>query len=499
MYQIHIPARLYGEAGRVIGFTGGAGAAIAVVEADWCHPDPLAEAEAGRTSAAASKAKSPVIRARFQVIACLNTVPGRWVRRKWMVSTVSGSVRSQEDMSPRGKLYFILAGLVGVGLAVLFATQAQPAALTSPLALRQGEVRQVERALEFSVATAAPITLEDLDPRPDLDNAGARYLCLEMKQGGDGTYGDLICVGGSESVAGVTPTGEQTSAATRDGEIEATVERPEPDRLKVSIPLAELGLPPGPYEFRFTSSDGSCGSEPGDGCVDRLPEDGSGSFTLQTPVMASCGGVDGVEYRYGPRDRKAVALTFDDGPGASTREILDILREKQADGTFFLLGQAAEMNPEMAREIVLSGSEVANHSMAHDAFPTSADLAETNDVIERAAGVRPCSFRPPYGSVDGPLVDRATGEDMNTVLWDVDTEDWTDWTTVESVIEGTKVNTKPGSIILLHDGGDARREKTIESLPGIIDQLRSDGYAFVTVSELLGNEIEWSVPGASDE
>ena len=64
---------------------------------------------------------------------------------------------------------------------------------------------------------------------------------------------------------------------------------------------------------------------------------------------------------------------------------------------------------------------------------------------------------------------------MNTVLWDVDTEDWTDWTTVESVIEGTKMNAKPGSIILLHDGGDTRREKTIDSLPGIIDQLRSDG------------------------
>jgi peptidoglycan/xylan/chitin deacetylase (PgdA/CDA1 family) len=414
-----------------------------------------------------------------------------------MVSTVSGSVRRQEDMSPRGKLYFILAGLVGVGLAVLFATQAQPAALTSPLALRQGEVRQVERSLEFSVATAAPISLENLDPRPELDDARSRYLCLEMKQADEDTYGDLICAGGSEGVVGVTPTSERTSPDTRDGEMPATIERPEPDILKVTIPLAELGLPPGEYEFRFLSSDGSCSSDPGAGCVDRLPEDGSGSFTLQTPVMASCGGVDGVEYRYGPRDRRVVALTFDDGPGASTREILDILKEKQADGTFFLLGQAAEMNPEMAREIVLSGSEVANHSMAHDAFPTSADLAETNDVIERAAGVRPCSFRPPYGSVDGPLVKRAAGEDMNTVLWDVDTEDWTDWTTAESVIEGTKVNTKPGSIILLHDGGDARRDKTIESLPGIIDQLRSDGYGFVTVSELLGNRIEWTAPDPS--
>lgn len=404
-------------------------------------------------------------------------------------------------MNPRGKLYFILAGLFGVGLAVIFATQAQPAALTSPLALRQGEVRQVDKSLEFSVTTAAPITLEGLDPRPEPGDPGASYLCLEMKQGGEENYGDLICAGGSESSVGSTPTGEQESpvAEDGDGEIMATVERPKPDTLKVTVPLAELGLPPGAYEFRFISSDGSCSSEPDNSCVDRLPEGGSSSFALQTPVMVSCSTAEGSQYRQGPGDRKVVALTFDDGPGASTGEILDVLKDKRVEGTFFLLGQAAEMNPEMAREIVLSGSEVANHSMAHDALPTSADLAATNDTIEEATGLRPCSFRPPYGTVDEPLVQRAAGEDMNTVLWDVDTEDWTDWTTVESVIEGTKVNARAGSIILLHDGGDARREKTIAALPGMIDQLRSDGYAFVTVSELLGSEIEWTVPEPSGE
>lgn len=405
-------------------------------------------------------------------------------------------------MSPRGKLYFTLAGLAGVVLAVLFATQAQPAALTSPLGLRQGEVRQVERSLEFSVVTAGPVSLAGLDPRPETGDPKARYLCLEMQQpesAGQAEYGERICVGGSEDIVGVTPTGEAVPDAIADGEIEASVVPVEPDRLEVSIPLGELGLPSGEYGFRFVSSDGSCGSEPGDGCVDRLPEDGEGDFTLQTPIMAACSTTEGVQFRYGPRDRKQVALTFDDGPGPSTREILDILDRKRAEGTFFMLGQAVEANPELAREVTLNGSEVANHSMAHDAFPTAADLAETSDVIEESTGMRPCSFRPPYGSVDAPLTERAAAEGMNTVMWEVDTEDWTDWTSVDSVVESTKANTQPGSIILMHDGGDARREKTIEALPRMIDELRSEGYEFVTVSELLGNEVEWTIPGPPDD
>jgi peptidoglycan/xylan/chitin deacetylase (PgdA/CDA1 family) len=417
-----------------------------------------------------------------------------------MKGTVAGSAHRQEDMNPRGKLYFIAAGLLGVVLAVLFATQAQPAALTSPLALRQGELRQVDRSLQFSVTTAAAVDLEKLELRPDLDQAGARYVCLEMEQKGETdepAYAELICPAGSEEIVGVTPSGGESPQVVEDGEIEATVETPATDSLLVTIPLAELGLPAGEYGFRFLSSDGSCRSEPDEGCVDSLPVRGSGEFTLQTPVMAGCSVADGAQYRYGPRDQKLVALTFDDGPGPTTGEILDILEEKRADGTFFLLGQAVEADPEMVREITLRGNEVANHSMAHDAFPGSKDLEATNDVIEEAAGFRPCSFRPPYGEVDPSLTARAAGANMNTVLWDVDTEDWTDWTTVDSVVEGTKANTQPGSVILMHDGGDVRRDKTIEALPGIIDELRAEGYSFVTVSELLGSEIDWTVPEPS--
>ena len=297
---------------------------------------------------------------------------------------------------------------------------------------------------------------------------------------------------GSPRSPGLPPKWQRTES------LEAAVEQPGADQVTVTIPLSELGLRPGAYEFSFVSSDGSCESAPGDDCVDRLPEGEAGSFEIRGPVMSSCRRVEGAQFRYGPRDEKKVALTFDDGPSVSTTEILEILDRKRADGTFFMLGQAVEMNPELARQIVLQGSEVANHSMKHDSFPTSLDLDQTNDVVEEASGFRPCSFRPPYGNVDAPLTRRAAGEDMNTVLWDVDTEDWTDGSSVETVVAGTLANAQPGSIILMHDGGDARRDKTIESLPLIIDGLRAEGYSFVTVSELLGNQVEWTIPDPSD-
>ncbi len=132
--------------------------------------------------------------------------------------------------------------------------------------------------------------------------------------------------------------------------------------------------------------------------------------------MASCTGTDGVQLRYGPRDRKKVALTFDDGPSVSTPQILEILEEKRADGTFFLLGDAVERNPELARQIVLQGSEVANHSMKHDSFPTSADLEATNDMVEDATGVRPCSFRPPTARSTRPDQAGSQGADEHRAV-----------------------------------------------------------------------------------
>lgn len=397
-------------------------------------------------------------------------------------------------MNRRGKVYFSLAGAVCAIVAVIFATGAQPAALTSPLAFRQGEIRQVERDFEFTVNTARPVPLGALETHPDLDRGDAEYICLEMTQvdpePGNG-YGERICLGDSDRSVGTTAIADQSGKAAEDGNLIAEVKQPEAGTTTVRMTLAELGMPYGRYRFRFISSDGSCGGGPGDGCVDRLPAGGEGEFNLRVPALIQCQGARGREVRYGPRDERQVALTFDDGPGTSTPDILEVLGEKEVRGTFFLLGEDVQRNPGQVRAIVEEGSEVGNHSMKHDSYPGLADLEATNDAIEQASGVRPCAFRPPYGRVDPALVARAKKAGMDTVLWDVDTEDWTDGATVDSVVEGTKANAQYGSIILMHDGGDRYRKITITSLPAVIDELRAEGYSFVTVSDLLGNKLTY--------
>lgn len=392
-------------------------------------------------------------------------------------------------MTSRSNVYFILAGIGCVLLAVIFATRAQPAALTSPLALRQGELRQETRNVEFTVRTARRVDLGTLDPLPDVDNGKSRYLCLELERI-EGESAARICLGPGDEV-GVTPT----KGDAEPGKLEAEVLQPDPGVNTVRVPFGRLDLSPGKYRFRFVSSDGSCGAEPGDGCVDAIPDGDGADFNLRVPALVKCEGATGQEVRNGSRDEAKVALTFDDGPGASTRDILRILRQKRVDATFYLLGAMISQDEEAVKQIPRQGSEVANHSTSHDARPPQADLENTNELIREATGVTPCTFRPPYGEVDANVVAGAKAAGLDTILWDVDTQDWQSTSTVDSIVENVRENSENGSIILMHDGGDSPRPKTVEVLPKLIDMLRDEGYAFVTVSELLGNDITWKPLG----
>lgn len=373
---------------------------------------------------------------------------------------------------------------------VFLAVQAQPAAIAGPLGLRQGDLRQDGKRVEFTVDTARPVAIGELSPNPDVGDGASRYLCLELTAASG--HGARVCPGPGNRV-GITPIGSQPGKPAR---ADAEVLQPSAGRTTVRFSFGALELDPGPYRFRFISSDGSCGKDPGPGCTDAIPSGNGPSFNLRVPALTGCENAGGGrEVRYGPRDRKAVALTFDDGPGVSTGDVLRILRRKHARGTFFLQSKMLSQDPDAVRRIAREGNEVGNHSIAHDALPPQSDIEEANRAIAAASGVSPCAFRPPYGVVDQALVNRARAVGLDTVLWDVDTDDWQSATTVDSILANVKATAGNGSIILMHDGGDQPRTKTLELLPRLVDLLRGEGYELVTVSELLGNRITWQPLG----
>ncbi|AXG81782.1 polysaccharide deacetylase family protein [Streptomyces paludis] len=181
---------------------------------------------------------------------------------------------------------------------------------------------------------------------------------------------------------------------------------------------------------------------------------------------------------------KCVALTFDDGPGQYTEELLKHLAEYNARATFFLVGRNAELQPGVVKELVAGGHELGSHSWEHrdlskmSAGEVRADLDRTDAAINKITGSDPTVMRPPYGAHNA-TVDGAT--ELPMILWSVDTEDWKyhDSAKVSTTVTST---VRPGGIVLMHD----IHATSVAAVPGMLEKLKADGYEFVTVSELYG-------------
>jgi peptidoglycan/xylan/chitin deacetylase (PgdA/CDA1 family) len=188
----------------------------------------------------------------------------------------------------------------------------------------------------------------------------------------------------------------------------------------------------------------------------------------------------------GPRGRKRIAIGFDDGPSDYTHSVLRVLREFDSHATFFEIGQETSGRSAIMKKILRQGNEIGNHSLHHELDPSSASLHETDRLIRRATGFRPCDFRPPDGRVNSGLISRAHAQHLVTVDWDVDPRDWAN-PGVEAIASNVIDNAHNGSIVVMHDGGGSRDE-TVAALPAILSHFRHRGYKFVTVTELLGHK-----------
>lgn len=189
-----------------------------------------------------------------------------------------------------------------------------------------------------------------------------------------------------------------------------------------------------------------------------------------------------------PTTHKVVAFTFDDGPHpGTTPELLKVLREKGVKATFFILGRNAEVYGDLLKQVIADGHEIGNHGYSHQ-FLHQISLeqylaeVERNELILAQVGVKPVFFRPPGGGYNDLLVNKLQEKGYTTVMWTVDTRDWSR-PSVSQVVKTASENVKPGSIFLFHDGQD--KMPTPQAVGQLIDQFRAQGYQFVTMSELL--------------
>jgi peptidoglycan/xylan/chitin deacetylase (PgdA/CDA1 family) len=198
---------------------------------------------------------------------------------------------------------------------------------------------------------------------------------------------------------------------------------------------------------------------------------------------------DAASQRVDCRKLKCVALTFDDGPGPYTAELIAILQQHKAPATFFLVGDRVRQAPDLVAIVDQAGVEIGNHSNHHDeltllgADQMGKDLDAASEAIAAVTGHRPTLLRPPYGSRN-PTVDNVSAKlRMAQILWDVDTLDWR-YPHPVRIQNAAVASAKRGSIILMHD----IHRTTVAAVPHIVEDLRRRGFTLVTVSQLLNDQ-----------
>ena len=189
------------------------------------------------------------------------------------------------------------------------------------------------------------------------------------------------------------------------------------------------------------------------------------------------------------KNKKVVALTFDDGPdGNTTPQALDILAKYKIKATFFVQGKNIAGNESILKRMQSEGHEVGNHSWNHPILTklsledAKKQLTDTEDAITKVLGKSSKLMRPPYGAISDDI---RNSLDLRFIMWDVDSLDWKSKNEA-AILTEIQHQTSDGAIILMHD----IHQPSVNSLPKVIEYLQGQGYSFVTVSELLNTRLK---------
>ncbi|MFI9272358.1 polysaccharide deacetylase family protein [Kitasatospora sp. NPDC052896] len=182
---------------------------------------------------------------------------------------------------------------------------------------------------------------------------------------------------------------------------------------------------------------------------------------------------------------RTVALTFDDGPGPATGQILDLLAKYHVKATFCQVGEEIVNYPDIDRRILAEGHRLCDHTLTHpQPMFTLSSAQQAQEVLDAKAtiieaggpGTRVTWFRAPGGDFTTANVKTAVEHGMRPLGWTVDPVDWSD-PGVDSIVTTVKQELQPGGIVLFHDGG-GDRSQTVTAVSRLLPWLIRQGYGF---------------------
>lgn len=196
-----------------------------------------------------------------------------------------------------------------------------------------------------------------------------------------------------------------------------------------------------------------------------------------------------------PAGSKQLALTFDDGPNdPHTLDLLDVLAKHEVKATFFLIGRYVRRRPDILAEIANRGHVIGNHTFTHPLLTVESaarleqEIADCRDAITQAVGVHSNLFRPPWGGRRPGTFKIIRSLGFDPVLWNSIGYDWRTRSAAE-IERKVLARIRGGNVILLHDGGHLAlgtdRSKTVQAVAQVIPRLKSQGYEFATVPEMM--------------
>lgn len=184
---------------------------------------------------------------------------------------------------------------------------------------------------------------------------------------------------------------------------------------------------------------------------------------------------------------KVVALSYDAAWGADkTDDILTVLKEYDAQATFFLVGFWVDKFPEKVKAIQDAGMEIGTHTDNHldlaknNADTIKSELSTSIDKITAITGAPVSLFRAPFGSYNNTVIDVATSLGLKTIQWNIDSLDWKGLS-AQDINTRVMKNLQPGSIILMHNNAD----NVVQATKMVLENLKERGYKVSTIGNMI--------------